>query len=165
METISPAERQEIRQMRYEYLLDLGWDAETAKRLASSNEPLRPPSAKAEPSPSTVPNGTVAKPKRTDAASNERRMREALLKDDKLKPNGWTGSGVRKLARQAGMPHGTARHTLDRMEDDGQVERDRRIGKRGNRHGFRVRLEHPCWSEPEMAHLLARSPLSMQVDG
>jgi hypothetical protein len=101
------------------------------------------------------------KAKRTDRLYNERRMRDALL--GAVKANGWTGRGVRELARLAGMPHGTARHVLDRMVADGQVERDRRIGKRGKRHGFRVLPEHPAWSKHEMAHPLALSEPSSLV--
>lgn len=101
------------------------------------------------------------KAKRTDALHNEYRMRAALL--TAVKANGWTGLGVRELARRAGLPHRTARDTLGRMVASGQVQLDKREGKPGNRHGFRVLLDHPCWSEPKTAHLLAQSNLSSLV--
>jgi hypothetical protein len=105
---------------------------------------------------------------RPDALFNEHRMRARLLRT--VKANGWTGVGERELARRDGMPYGTARHTLKRMEDDNQeggkqVERDRRKDKVGRRHGFRIIPEHPCWSDPKLAHLLALSNLSQQVKG
>jgi hypothetical protein len=106
-------------------------------------------------------NPSPRRPQRSDALVNERRMRDALL--DVVKPNSWTGRGVRELARLAGMNRETARHVLARMEADGQVERDRRQGKRGSRHGFRVLREHPSWSEYEKTHPLALSEPTSQV--
>jgi hypothetical protein len=100
---------------------------------------------------------------RPDALFNEHRMRARLLRT--VKANGWTGVGERELARRDGMPYMTARRALYRIEQDGQVERDRREDKIGKRHGFRIILEHPCWSDPKLVHLLALSNLSSQVKG
>jgi hypothetical protein len=135
--------------------------SEFNRQQAEKRRQAQPPQVDTE-----EPREEPSKPRklRPDRANNERRMRETLLQDDKLKPNGWTGSGERKLARQAKMPRSTARDTLDRMEVDEQIERDKRIGKRGRRHGFRIRLEHLAWSDPKLVHLLALSPLSPQVN-
>jgi hypothetical protein len=86
------------------------------------------------------------KAKRTDATYNERRMRTTLLAV--VKPNGWTGYGVRRLAQEASMPHRTARGVLKRMESDGQILiQPWRKGQGYGRHGIRILREHPCWSE------------------
>jgi Bifunctional DNA primase/polymerase, N-terminal len=138
-------------------------EAEGAVRSAEARqslgewEPDSGPFGEAEPKPKR------ARRKRPDAAYNERRIREAIL--SLAKPNGWTGVGEHELARQAKpeMPPRTARDVLRRLERDGQVERDRRIGKPGNRHGFKVIWEHPAWSEHKPTQSLALSEPSSQV--
>ena len=88
--------------------------------------------------------------KRKDAAYNEWRMREAVL--SLVGPSGWVKAGIRALARRANIPHTTARHVLDRMATDGQVELDTHWGQ-GKRTGVHPLLDHPCWSDYEMAQL------------
>jgi hypothetical protein len=90
------------------------------------------------------------KPKRTDAAYNERRMRDALLA--KVRASGWVKAGIRELAREAGMPHRTARDVLDRMATAGQVELDRKWGQ-GKETGVHPLLDHPAWSGHKHAQL------------
>jgi hypothetical protein len=165
---IETRELQELN--RYRDFLELGWDERAAWHLVRSGSPLlAPKGAKAanakQEVKATAPKveRPKPKPKRNDAAYNERRMRDAILR--RAKENGWFGGGVRELAREAGMPHKTADDALDRMVADGQVERDRREGKHGNRHGFKIIREHPCWSEHKPAHSLQRSDTSLQVEG
>ena len=100
--------------------------------------------------------------KRNDAAYNERRMRDALLA--LVGRSGWTKAGIRELARQAGMPHRTARTVLERMAAEGQVELDAKWGQ-GKPTGAHPLLDHPAWSGHEYAQLGDRRQYPPRSEG
>jgi hypothetical protein len=108
----------------------------------------------------TAPKAERPKPKRNDAAYNERRMRDALIA--KIRQSGWVQVGIRELAREAGMPHRTARTVLARMAADGQVRLDTSWGQ-GKPTGVHPLLDHPAWSGYEYAQQRAKSRVSPLV--